>query len=182
MANLIALPNSDALDIIKDKLLGDAKKFILIGSHNIENKVLDDLIASNSFTYEDISNYVYFEDEIHSSYFDNDGNLTINLILPIEEDFKQWSYALTVITEDRKLLATTALMKMQLARNIGGEQTVKIAVSGEAGTVNFKATDYVTWSEAEQFFINTALSNLALQGYVCNEMMKDTLKKEGINI
>ncbi|MBL0703219.1 MAG: hypothetical protein JJV95_04480 [Sulfurospirillum sp.] len=177
--SLIAVPNSGALEIIKNELKKNVKKYILVGSNDSNNLTLENILDSD-FTYNDVKNFIYYEHELHNSIFDSDGNLSMEVLVPANSKLLDWSYALIIVSENNDLIATTKLPKMQMDEGIGMQLTVKIPVSGEAGTINFKANDLITWNEADEFFISSSLSNLRLQAVVCHEIIKDEFKKVGV--
>jgi len=153
MEYLVAVPNADAIELLKSELVKTANKFILIGSNDSTNQTLEDILNTN-FSYDDIKDYIYYQDEIHSSYRDNNGALTFSTVIPSEIQLTQWSYAVTIITADNKLIATTRVGKMQLVSGIGLEQLIKLTVSGEPNTIIFKKDNYLTEDEAHEIYIN----------------------------
>lgn len=128
MDNLIAIPNEEGLDILKAELFDRIQKFSLV----------DDL------------DEVYFTSTIHSSYFDDDGILTIVAIVPKDQHFTNWNKAVRILTDDNIIIADVLTPAIQFVLGVGGEQVVKLTVSGTPGVINFKADEYLTRNEIGQ--------------------------------
>ncbi len=156
MDNLIAIPHVDGLDILRNKLFEKIKKFSLI----------------------DENNNVYFTAQIHSSYIDINKVVTVEIIIPKENNFSVFNKYIRILSEDDKIIANIQTPLIQLVSGIGGVQTIKLAVSGDtAGTIIFKKDEYITWSEADEFFLSNSLSNLRLQAKICEIIIQDKFKK-----
>ncbi len=178
MDGLIGIPNESAINILKNELKDKAVIYFLIGTHNHDDVKLNKLIdGSSNLTYNQIAEYIYYKNEIESSYFDNDGILTFNLIIPTENNFKDFNYAVVVATKENEILATIPTPKIQLLKGIGGSQVVKLGISGEPGQMNFKATDYLTMNEADEILLGVEIANLEFTFVIAHEMIKDKFKE-----
>ena len=145
MDNLIATPHEEGLQILKDELFEKIQKFSLV----------------------DDTGTVYYTNAIHSSYFDPDGVLTIIVLVPKDEHFTNWNKAVRILSDDDLIIADVATPAIQFVMGVGGEQVIKLTVSGEAGVINFKADEYITPAEAQDLFLLPLIANtnmnLALQ-------------------
>ncbi|WP_324171980.1 hypothetical protein [Sulfurimonas sp.] len=153
MDGLIAVPHEEGLSILKNELFERIQKFELIDSNN----------------------NVYYSHSIHSSYFDNDGVLTITLIIPKENHFTVWNKAVRIKSDNNLIIADIQTPAIQFVRGVGGTQEIKLAVSGEAGVINFKADEYITDSELNDLYIspiNEKLSQKALLGGSASQLFK----------
>lgn len=139
MDNLIAVPHQDGLQLLKDKLFNDITKFSLV----------DD--AQN----------IYFSADIHSIYFDVNGVLTASIIIPKDENFTSFNTAILLQTAQDITVCTVPTQPIMFVFGIGGEQEVKITVSGEASQIVFKKDEYITPSEANNIFIIPLIANTA---------------------
>ncbi len=129
MDSLIAVPHSEGLQILKDELFGKIKKFSLVDDQNV----------------------VYYSGDIHSVFFDGNGVLTATLLVPKEDHFTHWNKWVRVISDDNKIIANVETPSIQFVKGVGGEQIIKLTVSGEAGNVIFKSDDYLTDAELENW-------------------------------
>jgi len=137
MQDLIGLPNNEGLSILKQELFERIKKFSLLNE------------AGETF----------FTGENHSIFFDADGVLTVVYIIPVDEHLTEWNYSIRVLSDDDKIITDIALSApVQWVKNVGGEQVVKISVSGEAGEIVFKKDDYVTTAELEALYVSTIVA------------------------
>ncbi len=96
---------------------------------------------------------VFYSSTIESSYFDDNGVLTFQLNLPIETNFKEYLHKIVVLDESDQVVIECATPKVALAKGIGGMVTLKAAVSGEAGEVVFKSSEFVTETELNELHI-----------------------------
>ncbi len=85
--------------------------------------------------------------EIETSYYDDNGVLTFVIELPVAENFNRYLYAVQITDTSEQVVITAPTPKIALATGVGGMLTLKAAVTGEAGEVIFKASDYITESE-----------------------------------
>jgi hypothetical protein len=175
--NLVGIPNESGISILQSELRSKANKFFLIGAFDYNNSNLNSLLNNGAeIHYNDIKDYIYFTDDVESSYFDADGVLTLNILIPVPDNFQHFSYAVVIATDENKLVATVPTPKIQLVSGIGGSQVIKIGISGVAGQMNFKASDYITINEADELLITTEVVNLTFLSMMGKEMIKDTLK------
>lgn len=91
--------------------------------------------------------------EIETSYYDDNGVLTFILNLPIETDFKEYLHKITILDANSQIVIECATPKVALAKGVGGMVTIKVAVTGEAGEIVFKATDYITEQEFKDLYL-----------------------------
>jgi hypothetical protein len=139
MDNLIAVPHEDGLQLLKDKLFNEITKFSLV---------------------DDESN-IYFSADIHSVYFDINGVLTASIIIPKDENFTSFNTAVLLQTADDVTVCIVPTQPIMFVHGIGGEQEVKIAVSGETSQIVFKKDEYITPAEANNIFIIPLIANTA---------------------
>lgn len=151
MDSLIGIPNEEGLQILKDELFSTIKIFQLLD----EDK--------NSF----------FTGNNNSIYFDENGVLTIIYIIPKEDHLTQWNYYIRVLSEDMKIIADIALPSpIQWVKGVGGEQVVKIAVSGTPTNIEFKLNDYITPTEAQEIFLQPLIANTNLVIALQNKLIE----------
>ena len=150
MDNLIATPNEEGLQILREELFERIQKFSLI----------------------DENDEAYFSGGVHSTYFDDNGVLTVVVIIPKEEHFTHWNKAVRVLSDDDKIIADVATPAIQFVKGIGGEQTIKITVSGEAGEIAFKADEYITPTEAQELFLAPVIANTSLVLALQNKLIE----------
>jgi hypothetical protein len=171
MEYLEALPHPSGLKILKDKLYEKLEHgiFELIDS-------LDD---------------VYYTDNVHRIYFDSYGVLTITFVIPKDKHFEVWSKKVRILANDGTIITEVNTPEIQFVTGVGGEQIIKLAVSGQAGEVVFKKDEYLTFSEVEELFLENSLANINLililaqsicpvssLGSVSNNGTKEEFKKE----
>ena len=154
MDNLTAVPNEQGIEILKQKLYDKIKKFALV----------------------DDKGKVYFTGNIHSVFFDTNGVLTTTLVVPKEEHLTHWNKWVRIVTDDDKIVADVQTPPLQLVKGVGGEQVVKITVSGQAGEVVFKTDEYVTSSEIETLLVAFTgmweMTSRTQQALISNEISK----------
>ncbi len=134
---LQAIPTEHGLDVLSGTLKSTVTKYALWGATTHDATKIS---AFHSAT-------------IESSYFDDNGVLTFQLNLPIETDFKEYLHKIVVLDKSDKVVIECATPKVALAKGIGGMVTLKAAVSGEAGEVVFKSSEFVTKSELNELFL-----------------------------
>ncbi len=128
---LQAIPTENGLDVLSGTLKNTVTKYALLGAT----------------THDATDIEVFHSATIESSYFDDNGVLTFQLNLPIETDFKEYLHKIVVLDDSDEVMIECATPKVALAKGVGGMVTLKAAVSGEAGEVVFKSSEYVTQSE-----------------------------------
>lgn len=171
MANLTAVPTQEGLNILNSELRDKVKNFVLIGSDTHDLTALDELLNQDVVTYTEIEPYIFFDDVIESSYYDDDGVLTFNLIIPVDEDLGSYTYGVGIITDDNKLVSLTKTPKIVPIKGIGGAFIVKVAVKGNAGEIVFKKSDYITPAEATELFLRPLVANTNLNITLQNKLI-----------
>ncbi len=132
MGVLTAVPNEDGVDILKQELYDKIKKFALV----------------------DDNGETYYTDTVHAIYFDNNGVLTVSALIPKDEHFDRWNKYIQILSDDEKVIADIETPAIQFVTGVGGEQTIKLTVSGEAGSVVFKKDEYLTMGEIEGLYVS----------------------------
>lgn len=153
MGSLIATPHEEGLQILKDELFERIQKFSLVDEDDV----------------------VYYTNALHSTYFDGDGVLTLVAIVPKNEHFAHWNKAVRILSDDDLIIADVATPAIQFVMGVGGEQIIKLTVSGEAGVINFKADEYITPTEAEDLFLKPLIANTNM-----NLVLQTKLIEKGI--
>ena len=94
MANLTAVPTNQGIGILNTELRNQVTKFVLIGATNYTNATLDAILTDTEVvTYADIQGYVFYHGVVETAYFDDEGVLTFELLLPLEEDLQKYTFA-----------------------------------------------------------------------------------------
>lgn len=133
MEHLVALPNAEGVDLLKQELYSKISKFALV----------------------DDDGETYYTNTVHAIYFDSDGVLTISALIPKDEHFTKWNKWVKILSDDEKVIADIETPAIQFVKGVGGEQTIKLTVSGEAGEVVFKKDEYLTIGEMNGLYIST---------------------------
>ena len=139
MAGLMLLPTSDGIELIKEDIKSNLKYAVLLD----ENK-------------QEIKRY-----EFYSIYYDADGVLTALFEIPVDENITTPMKYIRVVNSDDVIISEGETPEITFVTGLGGVQTLKFAVSGEAGEIVFKANDYITKTEFDELYlpIVTALTN-----------------------
>ena len=139
MAGLVMLPTQDGLNLLKEDIKENLKYAILLD----ENK-------------QEIKRYEFF-----SIYYDEDGVLTALFEVPVEENIKTPMKYLRVVNSEDVVISEGETPEITFVKGVGGVQTLKFAVSGEAGEIIFKANDYITKVEFDELYLSilTTLTN-----------------------
>ena len=139
MAGLMLLPSQEGLELLKEDLKANLKYAVLLDGDKKE-----------------INRY-----EFTSIYYDNDKVLTALFEVPVEENLTIPTKFLRVVNGDDVVISEGETPEITFVKGVGGVQTLKFPVSGEAGEVVFKANDYITKVEYEELYlpIVTALTN-----------------------
>jgi len=153
MASLTGIPHKDGLKILKNELYERIKKFELLNDKKEP----------------------YYANNLHSIFFDSNGVLTCIAVIPVEEHFTQWNKWVRIRADTGEIICEIETPAIQFVRGVGGEQVIKIAVSGEAGEVIFKKDDYVTSAEIEGLI--AVVSSMLMQ----NAIMQKHLLLEELN-
>jgi len=130
---ITAIATDHGLDVLNSALKNTATQYQLIGAE--AHDATDDQLA------------VFYSAEIETSYYDDNGVLTFVIELPVAEDFNRYLYAVQITDTSDQVVISAPTPKIALATGVGGMLTLKTAVTGEAGEVIFKASDYITESE-----------------------------------
>ncbi|WP_179292269.1 hypothetical protein [Vibrio coralliilyticus] len=135
MSTLQAIPTQLGIDILNSELKNTVTKYRLIGAltHDASSESL----------------YSLYENTIETSYYDDNGVLTFILNLPIEQHFDEYLHQIHVLDNSNQSVIECSTPKVALPKGIGGMVTLKAAISGEAGQVIFKHSDYLTTIEFE---------------------------------
>ena len=133
MGTLTAIPKKDGLELLENELYDKIKKFSLV----------------------DKNKETYYTDTVHSVYFDTNGVLTISALVPKDKHFTKWNKWIRVLADDETIIADIETPAIQFVNGVGGEQTIKLTVSGEAGEVVFKKDDYITAGEFAGLYLST---------------------------
>ena len=143
MASLMMLPTNDGLNLLKENIKENLKYAVLLDSEKQE-----------------IKRYEFF-----SIYYDKDGVLTALFEVPVDENLTISMKYLRVVNEKDAVISEGETPEITFVKGIGGVQTIKFAVSGEAGEIVFKANDYITKVEFDELYLPvvTALTTRVTQ-------------------
>lgn len=149
MSTLQAIPTQHGIDILNSELKNTVTKYRLIGAltHDAPSESL----------------YSFYENTIETSYYDDNGVLTFILNLPIEQHFDEYLHQIHVLDSSNQSVIECSTPKVALPKGIGGMVTLKAAISGEAGQVIFKHSEFVTETELNELHlapIKAALANM----------------------
>jgi hypothetical protein len=153
MASLVGIPHKEGLEILKNELFERIRKFELLNDKK----------------------QPYYAGNLHSVFFDSNGVLTAIAVIPVEEHFTEWNKWVRVRADTGEIICEIETPAIQFVKGVGGEQVIKIAVSGEAGSVAFKRDDYVTSAEIEQLI--AVVASMWMQ----NAIIQKALLKEELN-
>ena len=150
MANLTAVPTQQGIGILNTELRNSVTKFVLIGATNYTDANLDTLLGDTEvITYADIQGHVFYHGTVESAYFDDDGVLTFELLLPLEDDLQKYTYAVGLVSQSNELVSITPTPKIVLISGVGGTFVVKLSLKGSPGEIVFKNSEYVTPAELQ---------------------------------
>ncbi|AYV21113.1 hypothetical protein [Vibrio mediterranei] len=149
MSTLQAIPTQHGIDILNSELKNTVTKYRLIGAltHDAPSESL----------------HSFYENTIETSYYDDNGVLTFILNLPIEQHFDEYLHQIHVLDSNNQSVIECSTPKVALPKGIGGMVTLKAAISGEAGQVIFKHSEFVTETELNELHlapIKAALANM----------------------
>lgn len=136
MAGLMLLPTQEGLALLKEDLKQSLKYAVLLDKEKNE-----------------IKRY-----EFASIYYDNEGVLTALFEIPVDENIATPMKYIRVLSADGTIISEGETPEITFVRGVGGVQTLKFAVSGEAGEVVFKANDYITAVEFEELYLPVVTS------------------------
>lgn len=149
MSTLQAIPTQHGIDILNSELKNTVTKYRLIGAitHDAPSESL----------------HSFYENTIETSYYDDNGVLTFILNLPIEQHFDEYLHQIHVLDSSNQSVIECSTPKVALPKGIGGMVTLKAAISGKAGQVIFKHSEFVTETELNELHlapIKAALANM----------------------
>lgn len=157
MSTLQAIPTQHGIDILNSELKNTVTKYRLIGAltHDAPSESL----------------YSFHENTIETSYYDENGVLTFILNLPIERHFDEYLHQIHVLDSGNQSVIECSTPKVALPKGIGGMVTLKAAISGEAGQVIFKHSEFVTETELNELFLpqKENVNNAATDDDIDNE-------------
>ncbi len=145
MDKLTAIPTEYGLNLLAGDLKSTASQYSLVGHA----------------TYDSDSPVKFYQEQIETSYFDDNGILTFVVNLPTEIDFEKYLYQINILDESNNIIIQVETPKVYLGIGIGGMVTIKAAVKGEAGEIVFKAHDYITEPEMIDLWMNPIYANSA---------------------
>ena len=133
MSTLQAIPTQHGIDILNSELKNTVTQYRLIGAlaHDAPSESL----------------YSFYENTIETSYYDDNGVLTFIVNLPIEKHLDSYLYRIDIIDNNQKSVIECVTPTFSLAKGIGGMVTLKAALSGQAGAIIFKHSEFVTETE-----------------------------------
>ena len=133
MSTLQAIPTQHGMELLNSDLKNTVTQYRLIGAltHDAPSESL----------------YSFYENTIETSYYDDNGVLTFILNLPIEQHLDEYLHQIHVIDSGNQSVIECSTPKVALPKGIGGMVTLKAAISGEAGDVIFKHSEFVTETE-----------------------------------
>lgn len=140
MSALQAIPTEHGIDILNSELKSTVTKYQLIGA------VTHDADSDNL--------HPFHNDQIETSFYDENGVLTFIVNLPIDTHFNEYLYKINVLDSDDKIVIECDTPKVALAKGIGGIVTLKAAISGQAGDVVFKHGEYLTEAELDVLLLS----------------------------
>ena len=131
MAGLMMIPTQEGLNEISNGIKESLKYAVLLD----QNK-------------DEIARY-----EFDSAYYDQNGVLTALFEIPISQNLTTPTKYLRIESSDGTIISEGETPQITFVTGVGGVQTVKFAVSGEAGEVVFKNHDYITNVEFEERYL-----------------------------
>lgn len=133
MAGLMMVPTQDGLNLLKEDLKANLKEAVLLD----ENK-------------DEIKRY-----EFYTIYYDNSGVLTALFEVGVGENLTTPMKYLRVVNGDGAVISEGETPEITFVTGVGGVQTLKFALSGEAGEVVFKEHDYISSAEFNDIYLHT---------------------------
>jgi len=127
------VPSPEGLELLKKNLKSNLKYAVLLDKDKKEIK-----------RYEFTSIY-YDENSVLTALFEVE--ITDNLTTPMKY--------IRIENDDGVVICEGPTPEITFVTGVGGVQTVKFAVSGEAGEIVFKANDYITKVEFDELYIPT---------------------------
>ena len=171
MSALQATPTPHGISILNSELRTTVTQYRLIGS--IEQDATSDLWQS------------FYENTIETSYYDDNGVLTFVLDLPVEQHFEEYLHQIHVLDSNNQPVIKCSTPKVALPKGIGGMVTIKAALSGQAGEIIFKHSEFVTETEFnEQYLyqIQKKLKALPIYPEIVNEDNRLSMSLDGTTL
>lgn len=135
-------------EVLKNDLKNEVFKYALIGSENKDDDFLDRILENINLDFETIKENIFLTDEISGVFFDDLGVLSFEISLkPIEK----FLYAIALLNKDDVLIAFALSPKIYLTEGLESNVLIKIPISGEANTIIYKDSPYLTLNEFENF-------------------------------
>ncbi len=132
MSNALqAIPTDHGLDVLTSDLKDTVTTYTLVGALTPTATVLSSFYSAT----------------VETSYYDENGVLTFILNLPIETHFDEYLHQINILDADGETVIECVTPKVALPKGIGGMVTLKAAITGEAGEVVFKSSEFVTETE-----------------------------------
>ena len=138
MDAISAVTTARGLEVLNSALKSGATNYHLIGAAT--HDAADDILVD------------FYTAQIESSFYDDRGILTFQINLPAEQDFNKYLYKIT-ISDDTGTVISAQTPKVALVSGIGGIVTIKVAITGNAGEIVFKATNYITHEEMQALWL-----------------------------
>jgi len=132
MAGMILMPTPDGLQKLKEHTKEGLQKAILL----------------------DRSKKKIAEFEIFTSYYDGNGVLTALFDIPNELDLTTPAEYLYVVANDIVIATGKLPTPITFIKGVGGIQTLKFPIKGEAGDVVFKNNHFITEVEFEERYLS----------------------------
>ncbi len=143
MSNALqAIPTDHGLDVLTSTLKNSATTYVLMGA----------------LTHDATETSEFYRSTIETAYYDENGVLTFVLELPVEQHFDEYLHQIHILDtgalgEEGKSVIECATSKIALGKGIGGMVILKASVSGQAGEVVFKSSEFVTETELNELFL-----------------------------
>lgn len=160
---LTALPNEGLINFLNTEMRDKFNRYVLIGSTGNNNTTLKNLLNKTAtLTYADVQKYIFEENEVESTYFDDEGVFTGIVNLTNEESYDKHLYAVGLFSDDRIVGTIAKTPIIYLSSQIGGQFPIKIPITGNEGEVVFRSTEYLPEAEAEERFLTPLVQTLAM--------------------
>lgn len=174
MSVLNSIPTEQGISILESELKSKVTKFVLVGSARNDNVTLEDLLNSSNVTYQDIENNIFYLNDLSKSYYDSVGKLSFEVYIPHADDFRDYLYAICLLTEDNELVVASSLgAKFQPVKGFGMTVTIAVPISGSAGEVVFKNSNFVLDTELEKYKEESGASLLQVVVNLGNSILKN---------
>lgn len=143
MSNALqAIPTDHGLDVLTSHLKETVTTYSLVGA----------------LTHDAEELYTFHSNTIETSYFDENSVLTFILDLPIGTHFDEYLHQIQILDDNGEMVINCPTSKVALAKGIGGMVTLKTPITGEAGDVVFKSSEFVTETELKELHLSPYLT------------------------